>query len=57
MLTIAHTTATLMVATLLAACDSGPSESEFMAACQQEGQRGANRAMRQAMGVDRDAYC
>lgn len=57
MLMTARATAALMAATLLAACNSGPSESEFLAACQQEGQRGANRAMSKALGVERDAYC
>ena len=57
MFTTPRVTAALVAATLFAACDNGPSESEFLAACQQEGQRGANRAMSQALGVERDAYC
>lgn len=41
----------------LTACDSGPSESEFIAACMQEGARGANQAMRREMGVKPEAFC
>jgi hypothetical protein len=41
----------------LAACDSGPSETEFAAACMQEGQRGVNRALSREMGIHRDAFC
>lgn len=41
----------------LMACDSGPSESEFVAACMQEGSRGANKAMRREMGVKPEAFC
>jgi len=43
---------------LLVACSSGPSESEFAAACMQEGQRGANQAMSRQMGiVNRETFC
>ena len=47
------------LACALLACSSGPSESEFAAACVQEGQRSsANRAMSREMGVvNRDAFC
>ncbi len=45
--------AALVCAGLLAACDSGPGESEFVAACLKEGQRGINNAM----GIDRDKFC
>ncbi len=41
----------------LAACDGGPSESEFLAACLKEGQRGANKAMNNPLGIDRDKFC
>lgn len=41
----------------LMACDAGPSESEFVAACLKEGARGANRAMRREMGVQPEAFC
>lgn len=44
-------------ALLLAACDSGPSDSDFVAACLKEGQRGANQAMSRALGVDGDKFC
>jgi len=47
----------VIVGTLLAACDSGPSESEFVAACLNEGRQGANKAMSRAMGIDRDKFC
>jgi hypothetical protein len=47
----------LIGTTLLAACSSGPSESEFVAACHAEGQRGANRALSRELGVDRDKFC
>jgi hypothetical protein len=46
-----------MAAALLTACGSGPSESEFAAACMQEGQRGVNMALSREMGVHRDAFC
>ena len=36
---------------LVAACDSGPSDSEFITACLAEGERGANKMMRREMGV------
>jgi hypothetical protein len=41
----------------LVACDSGPSETEFAAACVQEGQRGINKAMSREMGIDRGSFC
>ena len=47
----------VIAATLQAACDSGPSESEFVAACLSEGQKGANKALSRAIGVDRDKFC
>lgn len=50
-------TAALVAATLLAACDSGPSESEYLAVCLKEGQTRVNQAITKQMGVDRDAYC
>lgn len=50
-------TMAVVVATLLAACDSGPSESDFVAACLHEGQKGANKAMNNPLGIDRDKFC
>lgn len=47
----------VVVAAMLTACDSGPSESEFVAACLSEGQRGANKAMNNPLGIDRDKFC
>lgn len=43
--------------TMLAACDSGPSESEFVTACLNEGRQGASRAMTKALGIDREKFC
>ena len=48
----------VMLATVVAACDSGPSESEFVTACLKEGDRSvANKALRQEMGVKGDTFC
>jgi hypothetical protein len=50
-------TAVILTA-LLAACDSGPSEGEFVAACLAEGERNvANKALRKEMGVKGDQFC
>lgn len=46
-----------LAAALLAACDGGPSDSEFHAACLSEGGAGANKAMRREMGLDSEAFC
>ena len=46
-----------VLALLLVACDSGPSDGDFVAACLKEGQRGVNKAMSRAMGVERDKFC
>ena len=35
----------VMLGALIAACDGGPSDSEFETACLSEGARGANKAM------------
>jgi hypothetical protein len=55
--TIFHKSAALIVVALLTACDSGPSESEYLAVCLKEGQTRVNQAITKQMGVDRDAYC
>ena len=47
----------LIFATLLAACDTGPSEAEFLAVCLKEGQTPVNQAISKRMGINRDAYC
>lgn len=47
----------LMLAGLIAACDSGPGESEFIAACMKEGEKGANKALRREMRVKSDDFC
>lgn len=57
MFTMFHKTTALIVATLLTACGSGPSESEYLAVCLKEGQTRVNQAITKQMGVDRDAYC
>lgn len=44
-------------ATLLSACDTGPSEGEFLAVCLKEGQTAVNQALSKRMGINRDAYC
>lgn len=49
--------ALLVFAALVAGCDSGPSESEIVAACLKEGARGANKALRREMGVQSEAFC
>ena len=45
------------VIALVAACDSGPSDSEFVTACLAEGERGANKMMRREMGVKGEDFC
>jgi hypothetical protein len=47
----------LTFAALLAACDTGPSEAEFVSVCLKEGQTAVNQALSKRMGIDRDAYC
>jgi hypothetical protein len=47
----------LLLGALIAACDSGPSDSELETACLTEGQRGANKMMRREMGVKDEAFC
>ena len=49
--------ATVLVAALLAACDSGPSQAEYLAVCLKEGQTRVNQAISRQMGVVRDSYC
>ena len=46
-----------MLTALVGACSSGPSESEFVAACMKEGEKGANKALRREMGVKSDEFC
>jgi hypothetical protein len=45
------------LAAAVAACDGGPSDSEFQAACLKEGAGGANKALRREMGIDSAAFC
>ena len=45
------------VASVLLACDLGPSESEYLAVCVKEGQSAANQRLSKAMGINRDTFC
>ena len=47
----------VILAALLAACESGPSEAEFVAACLKEGEIGVNKALRKEARVKGDAFC
>lgn len=49
--------AAFVLIALLAGCDGGPSDSEFIAACLAEGERGANKMMRREMGVKGEDFC
>jgi hypothetical protein len=49
--------ATVLVAALLAACDSGPSQAEYLAVCLKGRADRVNQALSLQMGVDRDSYC
>ncbi len=46
-----------IMATVLAACGRGPSESEFVAACIKEGETGANKMLRREMGFKSETGC
>ena len=47
----------LVVGALFTACSGGPSDSEFVAACMNEGQGGASQLLDKELGVTRDAFC
>jgi len=47
----------LVVAALFTACSAGPSDSEFVAACMNEGQGAASQLLDKELGVTRDAFC
>ena len=49
--------AVFVCAGILVACDSGPSQAEYLAVCLKEGQTRVNLNISKQMGVDRDAYC
>jgi hypothetical protein len=51
--------AVVLIAALLAACEGGASDQEFVAACLQEGQRGgaANQMLDKELGVTRETSC
>ena len=46
-----------VVGALFAACSGGPSDSEFVAACKNEGQGLGSQMLDAEMGVTRDAFC
>ena len=52
-----HGLAVFVCAGILGACDSGPSQAEYLAVCLKEGQTRVNQNISKQMGVDRDAYC
>ena len=54
---VMHWVAAVIVISLVVACDSGPSQAEYLAVCLKEGQTRANQALSRQMGVDRDFYC
>jgi len=45
------------VVMVLAACDSGPSDSAFIAACMKEGATGAGKMMRREMALKGEEFC
>ena len=47
----------VVLGALLTACSSGPGDSEFVAACMNEGQGGASQMLDRELGVTRDAFC
>ena len=47
----------LMAALALAACSSGPSEGDFVAACMKQGQSGANKMLSREASADRPSFC
>ena len=46
-----------MIASLIGACSGAPGESEFEAACLEEGRSGVNQAFTREMGVNRETFC
>ena len=54
---VACSVASITLTALLAACDRGPSEAEFVAACIKEGQMGANKMLRREMGFKSETGC
>jgi hypothetical protein len=47
----------VVLGALFAACSGGPSDSEFVAACKNEGQGQASQMLDREAGVTRDAFC
>lgn len=54
---VPHWVGAVIVITLAVACDSGPSQAEYLAVCLKEGQTRANQIISKQMGVNREAYC
>jgi hypothetical protein len=49
--------AVLVAGALLTACSRGPSDTEFVEACLQEGQGTASQMLDKELGVTREAFC
>ena len=47
----------VVMGALFTACNGGPSDSEFVAACMNEGQGAASQMLDKELGVTRDAFC
>jgi len=47
----------VVVGALFMGCSGGPSDSEFVAACMNEGQGVASQMLDEELGVTRDAFC
>ena len=47
----------VVVGALFTACNGGPSDLEFVAACMNEGQGVASQMLDAELGVTRDAFC
>ena len=47
----------VLVGALFTACNEGPSDAEFVAACLNEGQGLASQMLDKELGVTRDAFC
>jgi hypothetical protein len=47
----------VIMSLLLAACDSGPSDAEFVTACLKEGENVASKMLDGEMGINREVMC
>lgn len=52
-----NSVAIVLVTVGLAACDSGPSDSAFIAACMKEGSTAAGKMMRREMALKGEEFC